>query len=63
MECIRENVMNKDKRCVFPPYIQSQLNKGVVLCKYHAMDELVNYAHKNKISIGKRFITEGGGNG
>jgi len=54
MKCIRNNPTHTEERCSFPPYIQSNLEKGKVLCRYHAMDELVNFAHKNKLSIGER---------
>jgi len=51
MKCIRENPTSTEERCHFPPYLQSQTEKGKVLCKYHAMDELVNFAWKNKIKV------------
>jgi len=52
MKCIKTNPTFTEERCSFPPYIQSNLDKGKVLCRYHAMDELVNHAHVNKIKIG-----------
>lgn len=58
MKCIRENPTHTEERCVFPPFIQSKLEKGKVLCRYHAMDEIVNSAHQNKWKIGKRFVKE-----
>ena len=58
MQCIKTSPPFTEERCSFPPYIQSNLEKGKVLCKYHAMDEIVNSAHQNKWKIGKRFVKE-----
>jgi hypothetical protein len=51
MQCIRENPTHTEERCSFPPYLQSKVEKGKVLCKYHAMDELVHDAWKNKRKV------------
>jgi len=51
MKCIKYNPTHTAERCTFPPYIQSNLDKGKVLCRYHAMEELVTFAWKNKLKV------------
>jgi hypothetical protein len=49
MQCIMTNPSSaSEERCEYPPYIQNQLDKREVLCKFHAMEKVVKHAHEKK---------------
>lgn len=52
MQCIMTNPSSaSEERCKYPPYIQNQLDKREVLCKFHAMEKVVKTAHATKKSV------------
>ena len=51
MKCIKTNPSFASQQCSDTPFIQNQLDKREVLCRYHAMDKVVRTAHTNKQTV------------
>lgn len=53
MQCIKTvpSLKTKVEQCTYPPYIQNQLDKREVLCKFHALEKVVRQAHEKKQTV------------
>ena len=53
MQCIKTLPSSKSEelQCTYPPYIQNQLDKREVLCRFHAMEKVVRTAHETKQTV------------
>ena len=49
MQCKQSHVTFLNEKCDMPPYVVGA--DGTYLCKYHAMEMFVEYAHKNKLKV------------
>ncbi len=51
MKCIKTNPSFASQQCSNEPFIQNELDKREVLCRYHTMDKVVRTAHTNKQTV------------
>ena len=51
MKCIKTNPTFASQQCSNTPFIQNELDKREVLCRFHAMDKVVRTAHAKKQTV------------
>ncbi len=51
-KCKQSHVTFLNSKCDMPPYVVGP--DGTYLCKHHAMEEFIEYAHKNKKVVLRR---------